>query len=419
MCFECASRAGEGLDDYTASKAGDDDDSTSSMSLIKKEATAALAATDCFICEGFSAKTCAAALTTVISGLASEARLPLEKELLVKGDRAALCDGVDDKACLSAVDGVFAALSTADKVTMVGSMCGLVESSTESLAESSKESSAALDKQPSQPTKKVARSNSAVSSSGVASSTTSSTASSTPVSGSSKKTKKVASTARAFHAANADASCSLCTGFSSKTCALALTNVISGLARAPRLSLVRPLLDASGTACPSSMTDDACLALLDAQFADLGTAPKVAMVSDMCGLLEASASSSSSGPGSLPSSGDDEATSASAHTANTRSALLLGTSRTSSGKTKAKQATSVSVQFDALAATLTARPTCLACVGFSDRGCLARLDASFHALSSPQRLALEARMLSGYPTFTTCAAGDASCLTSLDNGIER
>jgi hypothetical protein len=271
-----------------------------------------------------------------------------------------------------------------------------------------------------------------------------------------KTVSKAVAMSAAAHVAD---DCSLCAGFSAKTCSAALTNVVSGLDAPSRLDVQHALLHASAAAqspscvavaeqAAASGRDAAvCLAALDVSFATLAAQPKADLASSMCALLEAQAAadgtalSRASRASSRPLTTDDESAVESAHTANTRAFLLGGsTSATTTvskptvfsaasvtaahGNTPSSSAplsvaeSALSVELDALASQVTAEPTCALCdAAGSDRQCLAALDAALRGLSDRQRLTVTWRALPQSTTQVACPAGtvgDKACLKNLD-----
>jgi hypothetical protein len=434
---------GDDGDDFRSSGMSDDE------AAAIKRASKALAESECFICEGFSAKTCTTALTTVISNLKDASRLSIEKELLDTGAEK-LCGagsgGVQttDEECLVKLDSKFSALETSDKLDLMGSMCELVENSA-GLGSSDAEAKAkgALGvhetKAMAKAAVKAAKLEAAKTPEGMAKLALKKAAKEAKqVADEEAKVAAAAAAEKAAAAASAastsssskssSSSCSMCKGFSDKTCALALTNVITGLDDSTRLDIHTELLSAPTLCAGVPGASAQCLTKLDSAFEAMAVGEKMQLVGTMCALLESaeeeeSASSSEASAAAHLSATDDEATTAAAHALNTRNALLAHTTTTtssSSTKTMAVAATKTSVQIEALLSTVDeaeiAEPQCLLCEGLSDRVCLAALDASYDGLTDRQRLSVAGRSLSGYPTFTSCGddMGDLTCLATLD-----
>jgi len=462
---------GEDDDDAIHYQDEDDDDKDTAKEekaandvevLALARASQSLAESECFICEGFSANTCTLALTTVIAGLSDASRLAIEKELLDDGSTqeeggsgaaaqsSSVCEGTSsDAECLETLDASFQALRTSEKLDLMLNMCALVEDKA-GLGEQGASASAkgALGihetKAEAKAAVRAAKAEAALTSEGQAKAAVKTAA---------KEAKKVAlkaekeeeeaaAAAKEVAAAAASSkssksgssSCSMCQGFSAKTCALALTNVITGLDDGTRLDIHTALLPAPALCSGVPGASVACLAKLDKAFDALAVGAKMQLVGDMCELLETAekemtTSSAEQAAAAHLASTDDEVTSAAAHAVNTRNALLSHSSSSSSSSAEeekeekdsaAATTTKTSVQIEALLDSVdlqqVGEPQCLLCEGLGDRVCLAALDASFQGLTDRQRLTVSLRVLTGYPTFTACGEedGDLSCLAKLD-----
>ena len=491
MCFSCDSDDDE---TYHAAAATDDTDDAGAAETLElhaiEAATTRLAASDCYICDGFSASTCSLALTSVIQGLDDKTRLATLTDLLDAPCEAA---GLSDKQCLSALDTSFDQLKTPAKLGLVADMCSLVEtgmseSTSPSSSKENAKSTAAVDVSSS--TKEDVENKDETSTSHfekkMAGKKAHRQAASSSSSGASASVKATATTAAHQVAAVvvpaaesaiahlSEGECSLCAGFSGKTCAAALSNVVAGLDAPSRLDVqyalfasskvVTSSLSCAAIAHASSLSsgEDAvtCLSELDASFASMHAKPKAALASNMCAILEAQASpggsSFSSHKGSLLSSyaavrasreltTDDEAAAAGAHSANTRAALLGGltyssktttvskptvfsaasvanaqhkTMSSSSSSSAAPRESALSVELNAFAQQVESEPTCAVCdLSGSKAQCLSALDAALRGLSDRQRLEVLWRALPRATIEIACPAGttsDKACLENLD-----
>lgn len=466
MCFSCDS--GDDDDDtYHATAASEDTDDAGATETLEKHAieaaTVRLAASECFICDGFSASTCSLALTSVIQGLDEKTRLGTLKELL-----DAPCDaaGLSDTQCLGALDASFAQLKTPAKLGLVADMCNLVESGmsesktakdAKSTSESASSSAAVAGSSGAEDAagkeslshfemkmagKKAHQQASSSSSTNAAADSLATSTAAFPSKASASASQQDAPAASAAAHLSVD-ECSLCAGFSGKTCAAALSNVVAGLDAPSRLDVQYALFASnsevmSSPSCAaiaraSSAGEDAatCLLELDASFASLQTKTKAALASNMCALLEAQASpagfSSSSHKGSLLSSRaaaasrelttDDEAAAAGAHSANTRAALLGGLAGYSSKTTTVSKPTVFS------AASITNAQHLHSASSSTSASPLSSSSSSSTAVPRESALSMElnafAQQVESEPTCAVCdlSGSKTQCLGALDAAL--
>jgi CHASE3 domain sensor protein len=377
------------------------------------ETSEMIAESECFMCSGFTDQTCALALTTVISDLNDKERLALEKELLDQD--GSTCGNMKDQECLISLDVAFSTMETSEKVELLGTMCDLVttRSSTRTslkLGQHTGRDTVVEEK----PVKRYVKATKPVLLDEPTKKDTNTVAKVKEVT--KKDVSKPASYSPQQVTKQRVDSCAICAGFSSQTCALALTNVISGLNDKSRLSIEKELLDKDESTC-GSLKDKDCLVILDTSFTSLETPDKVHLVENMCDLLTAADIPSSSTNKFDQAAMTDDAVAKTTHTLNTREALLNFDS-----KIVKSSLLHVNVKMDALIAGLSSfdEPQCLVCNGLDDRVCLAHLESSLSVLTDSQRLIVLARTMGAFPAYVSCdTEGDKACLKKLDKTYRK
>ena len=431
-----------------------------SEKILEEASHFATKASMCTVCRGFSRKTCAAALKYVVSGLDDRTRLEIERELLDLDGTT--CSLLDDKDCLVLLDTRFKGTGVASKMDLVGTMCNLLESDSAGtpphkvLGQRDTSTSSAVAP-PSHITDAEAHHKQSthdalleftaarpaperVETTATAASDDASAMEDYPPNAGASATIMLTISKPVVPTSTLSSSptqiCSICSGFSRKTCALALTNVVSGLDDRSRLEIERELLDLDRSSC-SLLDDKDCLIKLDSDFGDMNDASKTSIVDTMCSLLESGSSMSRHGASSGMLGTHDSRLDAGR---STRSALLQGNFVTlpTWTSTADPEATPVLPEYfnesksphlqshsleephfialsveDALE-TLSEPPACSVCSKLTERACVLGLESSFLMMTPKQRLTVQKRLLLG-----AVASTGAVCSSSSKERDER